>query len=77
MHCSSNPLIDKFSRHVARREPGVENMLGHAPAPLTASGLDMRAGHPAEPGKPYLKRGSHAPAPSAAQSRMVLMPPRL
>jgi hypothetical protein len=26
--------------------PGVENMLGHAPPPLTASGLDMRGGHP-------------------------------
>ena len=29
-------------------EPGVENMLGHAPPPLTANGLDMRDGHPAE-----------------------------
>jgi hypothetical protein len=29
-------------------KPGVENMLGHAPPPLTASGLDMRDGHPAE-----------------------------
>lgn len=30
------------------RKPGVENMLGHAPPPLTASGLDLRGGHPAE-----------------------------
>jgi hypothetical protein len=29
-------------------EPGVENMLEHAPPPLTANGLDMRDGHPAE-----------------------------
>jgi hypothetical protein len=28
-------------------EPGVENMLGHAPPPLAMSGLDMRVGHPA------------------------------
>lgn len=32
----------------SRRKPGVENMLGHAPPPLTANGLDMRDGHPAE-----------------------------
>ena len=32
----------------SRRQPGVENMLGHAPPPLTANGLDMRDGHPAE-----------------------------
>jgi hypothetical protein len=28
-------------------EPGVENMLGHAPPPLAVIGLDMRSGHPA------------------------------
>jgi hypothetical protein len=28
-------------------EPGVENMLGHAPPPLAEIGLDMRSGHPA------------------------------
>jgi hypothetical protein len=28
-------------------EPGVENMLGHAPPPLAETGLDMRGGHPA------------------------------
>ena len=28
-------------------KPGVESMLGHAPPPLTANGLDMRDGHPA------------------------------
>ena len=28
-------------------EPGVENMLGHAPPPLAEIGLDMRGGHPA------------------------------
>ncbi len=28
-------------------EPGVENMLGHAPPPLADNGLDMRGGHPA------------------------------
>jgi len=28
-------------------EPGVENMLGHAPSPLAETGLDMRGGHPA------------------------------
>jgi len=32
----------------AGRKPGVENMLGHAPTPLTANGLDMRVGHPAD-----------------------------
>ena len=31
-----------------RRKPGVENMLEHVPPPLTANGLDMRDGHPAE-----------------------------
>ena len=31
-------------------EPGVENMLGHAPPSLAASGLDMRGGHPARSG---------------------------
>ena len=36
------------SRETAGGKPGVENMLGHAPPPLTASGLDMRDGHPAE-----------------------------
>jgi hypothetical protein len=28
-------------------------MLGHAPPPLTASGLDMRGGHPAEGRDPF------------------------
>lgn len=38
------------------RKPGVESKLGLAPAPLTASGLDIRAGHPAEPGRPVPSR---------------------
>jgi len=36
--------------------------LGHAPPPLTANGLDMRDGHPADEPVPYPKRGSHASA---------------
>lgn len=36
--------------------------LGHAPPPLTANGLDMRDGHPANEPVPYPKRGSHASA---------------
>ena len=41
--------------------------LEHAPPPLTASGLDMRGGHPAEIRAGTIKRGSHASAPQAAQ----------
>jgi hypothetical protein len=40
-------------------------MLGHAPEPLTARGLDMRNGHPAEE-EIATKRGSHASAPLPA-----------
>ena len=39
-------------------EPGVESMLGHAPAPLTAKGLDMRAGHPAKADEPFSREDS-------------------
>jgi hypothetical protein len=42
---SSNPFT--ISRASCAGEPGVENMLEHAPPPLTANGLDMRDGHPA------------------------------
>ena len=43
-------------------DPFAAHCLEHAPAPLTASGLDMRTGHPAEAGD-LLKRGSQASAP--------------
>lgn len=33
----------------AAGKPGVENMLGDAPPPATAKGLDIRVGHPAGP----------------------------
>jgi hypothetical protein len=52
------------SREAAGGRPGVENKLGLAPPPLTASGLDMRDGHPAEIRAGITKRGSHASAPS-------------
>jgi hypothetical protein len=42
--------------------PFAAHCLEHAPAPLTASDLDMRTGHPAEAGEPFLKRGSQASA---------------
>jgi hypothetical protein len=40
---------DAFTTSLANcaGEPGVENMLGHAPQPLAANGLDMHRGHPA------------------------------
>jgi hypothetical protein len=41
--------MTSLANHAAR--PGVENMLGHAPPPLAASGLDMRGGHPAQSSK--------------------------
>jgi hypothetical protein len=37
-------------------------MLGHAPPPLTARGLDIRNGHP-DRNAPAFKRGSQASAP--------------
>ena len=45
---STNSSMRASRSRGAPAEPGVENMLGHAPPPLTASGLDMRGGHPAE-----------------------------
>ncbi len=48
------PVSDKLEREgESSRKPGVECMLGHAPTPLTANGLDIRVGHPA------VKRLSH------------------
>jgi hypothetical protein len=41
------PNAFTISLAICAGEPGVENMLGHAPPPLAASGLDMRDGHPA------------------------------
>jgi hypothetical protein len=41
------PTASTISRANDAGEPGVENMLGHAPPSLAASGLDMRGGHPA------------------------------
>jgi hypothetical protein len=59
--CSGrSPKLASFSE-AAGGKPGVENKLGLAPPPLTASGLDMRDGHPAA--SRYHKRGSHASAP--------------
>jgi hypothetical protein len=42
--------------------------LEHAPPPLTASGLDMRDGHPAQSVPASPKRGSHASAPQTRHS---------
>jgi len=42
-------MVLKRAGHRPRRgrKPGAENMLGHAPPPLTERGLDMRGGRPA------------------------------
>ena len=37
----------RLLNEAAGSKPGVENMLAHAPTPLTASGLDIHDGHPA------------------------------
>lgn len=44
-------------------KPGVENMLGHAPPPLTACSLDIRDGHPALIVVRLTIRGSAPPPP--------------
>ena len=41
-------IVSASNFKAAGLEPGVENMLGHAPTPLTANGLDIRVGHPVD-----------------------------
>jgi len=64
------PAFHDLPRAPRRGKPGVENMLGHAPPPLTPRGLDMRDGHPADWSRLIRKRGSHAPARYGAGTRL-------
>ena len=56
----SRHALSVFAPHASQLrsnwKPGVENMLGHAPTPLTASGLDIHVGHPAEAGERFRSR---------------------